>query len=644
MVLRLSPLLFALSLALAPVGVRAETRALLIGVGDYLQLDADLKGPPADVALMAEVLAARGVSDIRQLATGGAEVPTRAAILAAMEALALAAAPGDTVVFYFSGHGAQAPDASGDEGGGYDEILLPADATGWKGSIGAVENAILDDELQLWAQELLTRDVRLVGLLDACHSATGFRALGGVGVPRGLDAAVLGLPGEAPDLPDSDAAGLTGEFIFLYSSQSDQRSFEYPLADGSAWHGAFTLRLAEVLRHAPAASWADVLRASSDAMVQGAARQVPDGEGPLLSAPVFGEGVAALRMAVMGAEVQAGLLQGLELGAELAFYAEPGSAEVLGTALLSDVTARRATLAAPPPAGALWAELVTPAPPRPLVLGPPVVTDQGDYGPWLAALAAAGSGAPPDLVPVLSGGELALAGADGLLDGQGPGSSPRVRPMAGEAPAEALARVLDAARHSLRLRRVLAGLAGRSLTGKPPLEVGFSRRPAEMAGTGCAAPQTGAVAVDPAKGLQPCDQLWVSFRNVSGRPLDVSLLYFNADFTVTPVWPLRGLSNRLAPGEGARAGLQIAPGLPPALEEVMVVAVPVEDGAERVDLTRLAAPEMNRGFASAASGIEGWIEDRVVAPDDGSASRGFSTRPAAVMMVRQPVRVTGPDQ
>ncbi|MBL9054760.1 MAG: caspase family protein, partial [Rhodobacteraceae bacterium] len=149
-------------LALLAAPAAAETRALLVGVSDYTVLDADLKGPADDVRLMAGVLAARGVapgamvaltSDASGLdpaiATGQ---PTRAAILQAMAALEAGAAPGDTVVFYFSGHGAEAPDLSGDEGGGYDEILLPADAAGWKGAIGAVENAILDDELQDWAQ------------------------------------------------------------------------------------------------------------------------------------------------------------------------------------------------------------------------------------------------------------------------------------------------------------------------------------------------------------------------------------------------------------------------------------------------------------------------------------------------------------
>ena len=185
----LPAILSVVTLLSAPAAAEAEVRAVLVGVGDYLVLDADLRGPSNDVRLMAETLALRGVdpgamtvltADPEGLPQGVATAqPLRSDILAAMEAAAGASAPGDTVVFYFSGHGAQAPDLSGDEGGGYDEILLPADAAGWKGAIGAVENAILDDDLQLWAQGMLSRGVQVVGLIDACHSATGFRAVGG---------------------------------------------------------------------------------------------------------------------------------------------------------------------------------------------------------------------------------------------------------------------------------------------------------------------------------------------------------------------------------------------------------------------------------------------------------------------------------
>lgn len=180
-----------------PHAAVAELRAFLVGVSDYLTLDVDLKGPADDVRLMAEVLVARGIpaQEIAVLTSDPSDrpagvttaSPTKAEILSALTNMANRAQPGDTVIFYFSGHGAQAPDASGDEGGGYDEIFRPADAAGSKGDVGSVENALSDDELQAWAQPLLAGGGKLVGLIDACHSDTGFRSLpNSAGVARGL--------------------------------------------------------------------------------------------------------------------------------------------------------------------------------------------------------------------------------------------------------------------------------------------------------------------------------------------------------------------------------------------------------------------------------------------------------------------------
>ena len=637
------PLALALSLAL-PLAqpALAEVRAVLVGVGDYLTLDADLQGPAHDVALMAEVLMSRGVAAeaITALSTDPSLLPagigqgdaSRAAILAALEAVAAASAPGDTVVFYFSGHGAQAPDLSGDEGGGYDEILLPADAAGWKGAIGAVENAILDDELMAWAQGMLDRGVQVVGLIDACHSATGFRAVGGEGVARVVDEDLLGIPADVVPVPGDPAPPLMGDFVFLYSSQSDQRSFEYPLADGSAWHGEFTLRLAQTLRDAPEASWAQVLAATREAMVQGPARQMPEGEGPLLEAQVFGEGQAPARWAVEGDRLEAGLLHGLAEGAEVALYAEAAGGEALAVLPLGKVTAREAVIAGSP-VGALWAELVSAPPPAPLTLAEPVRADAGDgvdYSDWLAALPA--PGAHPDLVPILTGGEVALAGPDGVLDPEGPGSSPRIRAEEGETPAEAVARVLDQAAHGLRLREVLAGAAGRSLTGRDAITLSVERRAADG---GCDAVAE-AAPHDPAEGVAPCDQLWLTLTNTGGKAQDVSVLYFAADFAVQPIWPLQNLANRLEPGESIRVGLMIEPESPPGLEEIWVLAVPVDPDAPRVDLTRLATPEMTRAFAGVSSDLALWLEGRM---DPESRTRSLSLKPAALTMIRQVVRL-----
>ena len=637
---------FALTLALLAPPAQAEIRAVVVGVSDYLTLDADLRGPANDARLMAETLVARGVapdhitvltSDPTGLPDGTTTgQPTHDAILQALTTATEASAKGDTVVFTFSGHGAQAPDLSGDEGGGYDELLLPADAAGWKGAIGSVENALVDDDLQAWAQSTLSKGVQVIGLIDACHSATGFRAVGGQGVAKVIDEAQLGIPDDVVPVAGTPAPPLSGDFVFLYSSQSDQRSFEYPMSDGS-WHGEFTLRLAQTLRDTPQASWAQVLSATTEAMVQGPARQMPDGEGPLLDAPVFGTGSTTDRFPLENGKLAAGLLQGLADGAEVTLYATPAGGEPLATLTLSKVTAREASLSAPPPATAHWAELTSPPPPAPLTLAAPVLADPADtrdYTAWTAALPP--SGATPDLVPILTEGTIALAQADGVLDPEGPGSTPRIALEPGESPAQAVARTLDQAAHGLALRATLAGATGRSLTGKAPLTMTIDRR-AASGHCDQPGPQT---PFDPAEGVAPCDQLWLTLTNTSGTTQDVSVLYFTADFQVQPIFPSQNLSNRLAPGESTRVGLQIEPGSTAGLEEIWALAVPAAPDAPRVDLTRLAPPQGTRAYAGASDPMTLWLEGRM---DPDTANRGFTLKPAPLTMLRQILRLTPGD-
>jgi hypothetical protein len=270
--------------------------------------------------------------------------------------------------------------------------------------------------------------------------------------------------------------------------------------------------------------------------------------------------------------------------------------------------------------------------------------DGFDYAAWTAALPA--PGADPDLVPILAGGLVALAGADGVLDPAGPGSSPRIRPLDGETPAAAVARALDQAAHGLRLREVLSGAAGRSLTGAAPVAMTVERRAADAACSGVGAPETH----DPAAGVAPCDQLWLTLSNTGGKAQDISVLYFASDFAVQPIWPARNLANRLAPGESVRVGLMIEEGSPPGLEEIWVIAVPVDPDAPRVDLTSLATPGTTRSAAAApdaapdaaadASDLGLWLAARM---DPDSRTRGFSLKPAPLTLMRQMVRLTPAD-
>ena len=653
-----------LSLALclsAAAPLRAEVRALVIGVGDYSHIDADLRGPVHDVALMAEVLVARGVAPgaITALTTdpgvpglpAGLVLgdPTRAGILAAMAALDAASAPGDTVLFHFSGHGSQAPDLSGDEMGGADEILLPMDARGWRGAVAAVENAILDDELQAWARGMLDRGVQVVGVIDACHSGTGFRALGAAGVARQVDPDVLGVPEAAAPVAPAPDSPLPGAFAFIYAAQPDQRAFEFPLnpaAPNGPWHGAFTLAFAQTLRESPGATWAQVLAATRDRMAEGPARQDPDGEGPLMEVPVFGQGAPSGRVALRGGALAAGLLDGLAPGATVALFAAPAGGEALATARVTRATARDAALDTPPPPGAAWAEVVAPAPPPPLRLAPPVRADAADghdYAPVLAALETAlaegiaVTDAAPDAVPILTGGTLALAAGDGALDPAGPGSTPRAMPREGEGRTEAALRLIENAAHAARLSAVLTGLAGRGAGGAKGLTVATERRPGTARAEGCG-PAGDAVPFAPGDPVAPCDELWLTIDNRTGRSLDVTVLYRAQDFTLTPIWPVQALSNRLDLGETARVGLRVdaPPGLH-AAEEILVIATDPGPDGSRAPLARLATPDRLRDARGGGAAV-----DAVAALMDGATTRGFGAARPPLMLIRQAVRLRPP--
>lgn len=137
--------------------------ALCIGINDYPGTGNDLRGCVNDANDWADALAARGFT-VSKLLNSQA---TKAAMVAAFDALISGAREGDTVVITFSGHGTLAPDTSGDEIDGYDEALCPYDIQ--------QGHALLDDEIH---QLFLKRPagVRLILLSDSCHSGTVTRS------------------------------------------------------------------------------------------------------------------------------------------------------------------------------------------------------------------------------------------------------------------------------------------------------------------------------------------------------------------------------------------------------------------------------------------------------------------------------------
>jgi hypothetical protein len=153
----------------------AADRALLIGIGTYATLPEKmfLEGPKNDVPLIEKLLKEKqgyAADSIRILLDKDA---TRAAILASIdEWLINGTQPGDRVYLYFSGHGLQVKDVSGDEEDGLDEALSTFDIAAGDGDWS---NVILDDEIDAALAKLKDRAVSIV--IDACHSGTISRSL-----------------------------------------------------------------------------------------------------------------------------------------------------------------------------------------------------------------------------------------------------------------------------------------------------------------------------------------------------------------------------------------------------------------------------------------------------------------------------------
>lgn len=152
--------------------------ALCVGIDDYA--DSPLSGCVADARMWADTLQRLGFEEPSLLLDQQA---TRAAILDALAGLLSSSRAGDVVVFQFSGHGTQVPDAQGDEAGGetpeMDEALCPHDM-----DTGAL---VIDDDLA----DVLAgtpAGVNATLFIDCCHSGTVSRlGIGGADRRRAPD-------------------------------------------------------------------------------------------------------------------------------------------------------------------------------------------------------------------------------------------------------------------------------------------------------------------------------------------------------------------------------------------------------------------------------------------------------------------------
>ncbi|MEU5203584.1 caspase family protein [Streptomyces sp. NRRL S-1314] len=284
----------------------------MAGINDYR---ADIATPLT--GCVNDVTEAHRLVDART--AGGAEVRTvlnSAATVAAVEdgirTFLGEAGPGDTALFWFSGHGSQTVASGAD---------LLIEATGWKQALVCADGPLPDKRLGALLDAVAARGAHVVAVLDCCYSGGATRD----NVPEGLTVrSAPPLPGwravagREPVLPEGPP-----RHALLAASRLDELSYEGDF--GGRRHGAFTHALLGAVRAAgPDATYRQLLAAAGARVQRSGRRQrpvlFPETPGGVADLPFLGGAVAGavgehlLRFAADGWEVDCGTGHGLRAG------------------------------------------------------------------------------------------------------------------------------------------------------------------------------------------------------------------------------------------------------------------------------------------------------------------------------------------
>jgi hypothetical protein len=258
-------------LLLTAVPARAETRrALLVGIDEYASAPlgspppersfTNLEGAVADAEAMKATLTSRygfAEKDVVLLKNSDA---TRGAILAGLEKLVAASAPGDVAVFYYAGHGSQVKNVGSHENDKLDETFVP-----WDSQSGAAD--IRDKELGAILVKVKER-VQFTFMADSCHSGSITR---GPGTMRLRQIA----PDPKAQVNDPTQPDASEKVLVLSAAQDYQPAAETTDTDGRP-HGAFTAALLRSLNSLPVDAPANaVFLATRERMKAGGFYQEP---------------------------------------------------------------------------------------------------------------------------------------------------------------------------------------------------------------------------------------------------------------------------------------------------------------------------------------------------------------------------------
>lgn len=629
--------------------------ALLVGVSDYPTLPATIARTPGarnDVLLMREVLLQRGFSSarIRLLADGLADArpPTRANILQALDQIVDQLGQGDTLVVHLAGHGSQEP---GDRPGeSPSPIFLPADIGRWDGGVGSVKNAITRQDLRLRMDRSTGRGAFVWGVFDACHSAALVR---GAQTPRFTDRFVspgeLGIPRDAIEHPApmrgaaiSSSVPVSGMFdqvtksvragtaAYFYAAQPGESTVELPLPSGSEaprHHGLFSFMVAQVLQLGRPLSYRQLGQA-----VQTAYAGIPEAyatpifTGNALDRAVLGQDRLLVRQWPLRVDgelrLEAGALSGIATDTILAVLPGPTAddSEVQGYLRVTSVTPGRALVETVSFAG-------KPALSRSR-LGSGKFVRIAVHAQQLRLRVAARAARCAGDCPLDQGLELLRVRGIQGVDIQWPAPSevadvaidvrggfleisplPQVGTEAAtfrrhcslkvrvaKDPEESAGVMATALRTIARANSVL------SLAQRTSAEFPNETLRAELRRVDVKAANEDIVAPNALAQVWPGNELVLYVTNLDQVPLDLTVLYMDANYGISPVFPgWHGESNRLMPGASLKvAGITItAP--PTGIERLLVIGKRATSGVERTDFTFLAQPSVDKATANIVS-------------------------------------------
>lgn len=350
--------------------------ALIVGIDRYRYSDAhqpgavfpDLRGAVGDALRFKQALAELYGVDVDVPASGACDssnavtttltdnCATRARILQALEQRIGTLRPGDTLLFYFAGHGSRyRDDEARDQDTGYNGTILPTDARNPDGSPGD----IFDVELKALKDRATAAGLYFVSVFDSCNSATATRD-GAAGLSRSAPALKTMAP--ANDSGNDSGDG-NGYWVHLAAAQDGEEAQETGAGGVGERAGVFTTALLDTLRMPGMrdATFGDLIReVRLRVAARGHAAQTPSAEGALTAAL----GARARSTVLYDVSpssgtllLQAGASSGMTRGSRFALYASQADAIArrarIASASISAVDAATATLSLDAPAEAV---------------------------------------------------------------------------------------------------------------------------------------------------------------------------------------------------------------------------------------------------------------------------------------------------